>query len=332
MIALALFAYAAALLFVVAPAMVRFRGFDRAPNLGILAWQVLVASALLSVVLGALSLLVPSMPVSSGIADFLEACAMLIRQRYSTPGGALLGGLGLSLVLVITVRMGYQLIKAARETRGHRHAHQRTLALVGRSGPDGMTLLEHAAPAAYCLPGRHGRVVLTTGALNALSADQLRAVLAHERAHLRNRHHWIVGIFGAIATAFPPIRAFGHAHAEIARLIELAADDAAVARTGRFILAEALLSLNSTAKPAAALAAGGSTSAARVRRLIDAHQPLRLVSTLVGAGLALAVFIIPLAVASSPALAAIPTEYCPLGPGAVQDQAVALLSGISQAC
>ncbi len=332
MVALALFAYAAFLPLAIAPAMSRFRVFNRAPNLGILAWQVLITSTLLSVVLGGLSLLVPSVPVSSGISDFLEACAMLIRQRYATPAGAFLGGTGLALAIVVSVRAGYHLIKAVRNAHRHRRAHRRTLALVGRCGPSGTTLLDHMAPAAYCLPGKRGHVVLTTGALKALSADQLCAVLAHEHAHLRNRHHLVLSIASAFANAFPHSRTFHTAHTEIARLIELAADDAAVSSTGRFTLAEALLTLNSCHRPTATLAAGGSTAAARVRRLIDAHPPLRFIQTLIGAGLALSALVIPLAVATGPALAILGSEHCPLDPVTWQAQVTALLAAGPAAC
>ncbi|MBA8824116.1 Zn-dependent protease with chaperone function [Saccharopolyspora lacisalsi] len=332
MVALALFAYAAFLPLVVAPVMFRFRVFDRAPNLGILAWQVLVASTLSSVVLGGMSLLVPSAPVSSGIADFLEACSMLIRQRYATPAGALLGGTGLALATVVTMRTGYHLAKVSWEARRQRRAHQHTLALVGRDGPDDTTLLEHTSAAAYCLPGGQDRVVLTTGALQALSADQLRAVLAHERAHLRHRHHLILLLAGAIANAFPHSRTFRTAHSEIARLVELAADDAAVRNTDRFTLAEALLTLNSGRSPAATLAARGSTAAARVRRLIDAHSPLRLAPSVTGAALALLVLVLPLTVATGPALTAIGADHCSIDPATWKPQITALFTGFQGHC
>ncbi|WP_017975699.1 M56 family metallopeptidase [Actinopolyspora halophila] len=332
MVALALFAYAAFLPLVVAPVMFRFRTFDRAPNLGILAWQVLVTSTLLSVALGGLSLLVPSVPVSSGLAEFLEACAMVLRQRYATPADAVLGGTGFALALVVTVRTGYHLSRTARETRRHRRAHRHTLALVGRRGPNGTTLLDHTSPAAYCLPGKHGHIVLTTGALEALNAEQLHAVLAHERAHLRNRHHLVLILVEAVANAFPHSRTFRTAHTEVARLIELAADDVAVNSTDRFTLAESLLNLNDSRTPTATLAAGGSTAGTRVRRLIDAHSPLRLAPVATGAGLALSALLLPVTVAAAPALAAVGVEHCPIDPVTWQTQITALFTSFQGHC
>jgi hypothetical protein len=44
-----------------------------------------------------------------------------------------------------------------------------------------------------CVSGRHPMVIVTTGALRALDAGQLDAVLAHARAHLAGLHHRLLG-------------------------------------------------------------------------------------------------------------------------------------------
>lgn len=325
MIALVLFGNATLLLLAAAPAMHRHRLFDRSPRLGILAWQVLTGAALLSVILGGLTLLVPSVPVSSSLADFLESCAMMLRRRYATPAGAVLGSLGTAFALVVFWRVAYHLILATTQARRLRRAHRETVILTGHPRSDGVTLLKHAVPAVYCLPGRRRHIVLTTGALEALDAEQLQAVLAHEREHLRAKHHLVLMAAGAVTTAFPHIRAFRTAHTEISRLVELAADDAAVRRSGRFTLAEALLALADSHRPAAALAAGGSTAADRVRRLIDAQAPRRIVPVLIGGALATSVLVLPVVLATGPALSAIGAEHCPIGPVTWQAQFAPLL-------
>ena len=68
--------------------------------------------------------------------------------------------------------------------------HATLVAATRRPGsePD-VVILDHDAPAVYCLTyGRH-RIVVSGGALAVLTLEQIRAVLAHERAHLRGRHH-----------------------------------------------------------------------------------------------------------------------------------------------
>ncbi|WP_326686734.1 M56 family metallopeptidase [Streptomyces sp. NBC_01795] len=80
------------------------------------------------------------------------------------------------------------------------HRHRRVRARVHEAlaglpaGPDDgdLTVLPDAEPYAYALPGTSrapGRVVASTGMLGALDEDEGAALLAHERAHLRGRHH-----------------------------------------------------------------------------------------------------------------------------------------------
>ncbi|RPF28047.1 M48 family metalloprotease [Georgenia muralis] len=103
-------------------------------------------------------------------------------------------------------------------------------------------LVEDDAPAAYALPGRRG-VVLTSGGLDALTAPQLHAVLGHERAHVLQRHHTLLGLLAALARVLGRVPLVAHAHRSAARYAEMAADDAARRAAGTRALAGALLAL-----------------------------------------------------------------------------------------
>jgi Zn-dependent protease with chaperone function len=68
-----------------------------------------------------------------------------------------------------------------------------------RGGPGGLVIVDDPAPGAYAvpgLPGHRGRVVVSTGILRVLGAEERRVLLAHERAHLHDRHH----LYRAVAT------------------------------------------------------------------------------------------------------------------------------------
>ncbi|MFD8483077.1 M56 family metallopeptidase [Kitasatospora sp. NPDC059673] len=52
-----------------------------------------------------------------------------------------------------------------------------------------LVVLPDAEPYAYAVPGVPGRVVVSTAMMDSLDADEQRALLAHERSHLANRHH-----------------------------------------------------------------------------------------------------------------------------------------------
>jgi Zn-dependent protease with chaperone function len=135
-------------------------------------------------------------------------------------------------------------------------------------------VLDAPQPAAYCVPGRPAAIVLTSGALAVLDRAQLGAVLAHERAHLAGRHHLLISLSRGLAASFPRVPVFTRGPAEVARLAEMCADDAAARRTGRPALLSALLAMGTgTAVPAAALAATAGPVTARVHRLL--HPPRR---------------------------------------------------------
>ncbi len=52
-----------------------------------------------------------------------------------------------------------------------------------------LTVLDTGELHAFAVPGRPGRIVVTTGMLRSLDPAERRALLAHERAHLNHRHH-----------------------------------------------------------------------------------------------------------------------------------------------
>ena len=68
-----------------------------------------------------------------------------------------------------------------------RAAHRLAAALSATGGE--LVVLDDVDHQAYAVPGRPGRIVVSSGLLRALTAAERRGVLAHERAHLRHHHH-----------------------------------------------------------------------------------------------------------------------------------------------
>lgn len=100
-----------------------------------------------------------------------------------------------------------------------------------------------------CLPGVRRLVVLSTAAIEALDEAQPAAGWPMS-AHQRSRHHLPVSLAGSLAAAFPRVPVFRHGHEQVARLVELLADDAAAAASQRLTVAEALLALSAHAAAA----------------------------------------------------------------------------------
>ncbi|MET3172725.1 UNVERIFIED_ORG: Zn-dependent protease with chaperone function [Arthrobacter sp. UYCu721] len=292
----------------------RLGWLNRAPRLGLVAWQILSASVVLGAVLAGLSLAVPAIPWTTDLAGLIEACAMALRAEYSTPGGATMSATGAVLALAVIVRTGYCLIAVLLSARRARRRQLEALLMVAQRHPGADALVvDHPSAAAYCLPGRHRAVVFTTTALDALDEDQFAAVLAHERAHLRGRHHLVLGAALALERAFPRVRAFRVAHMELIRLVEMLADDSAVRSTSRLTVATALVRLaERTVVPAPALAAGGDTALFRVRRLLAPPDPLGPARTAAAALAAAALMALPLLVVAVPAAMASGQNPCPV--------------------
>lgn len=119
-----------------------------------------------------------------------------------------------------------------------RRAHRRRLDTIAdalRLAPAGtrgrgvdVRLVDHRQAVAYCLPGLHSRIVLSRGALGALTQGELSAILAHEQAHARGHHDLVTQPFIAWARTFPFLPQAHRAVAAVDLLVEMLADDTAL--------------------------------------------------------------------------------------------------------
>jgi Zn-dependent protease with chaperone function len=300
----------AGLLLAAAPRLERAGWPDRAPRLAIAAWLTLAYSAVASVTLAGLALAMPAHRPGTLLAWLFTACGMPLDVRHAPPGGPALGVAGGVLAVAMAARMAWCAAATLAATARAGRMHRARLWLAAR--PDerlGAFVVEHAEPAAYCLPGTRRPVVVTTAALRLLDDIQLAAVVAHERAHQAGRHHLLVALAAVPAMAFGRIPPFLRARDEVARLAELAADDVATACAPRLTVAGALLALGSAPVISAALGVGGSTAAARVARLIAAPHPLSRAASTVGGLAVAALSVFPLVLLVAPACCVFGTEY-----------------------
>jgi len=127
--------------------------------------------------------------------------------------------------LVASIRLARELARAERLVRG---------LPAGR-----VHVIAQALPDAFAVGGvSGGRVVITTGMLACLDDDERRAVLAHERAHLAGRHHWLRMVVACCAAVDPLLR---HLPELVETACERWADERAARASGqRTVLARAL--------------------------------------------------------------------------------------------
>jgi len=180
------------------------------------------------------------------------------------------------LTLAVFLRLTTVLVASTARTLRQRRQHRILLDLVAvRSDAlSGARVVAHDVPVAYCLPGLRPRVVLSRGVLDRLSDGEVAAVLAHERAHLAARHDLVILPFVALGATFPRLPAVRTARMQVALLIEMLADDRAVRRHDRDVLARALYKVGTGAVPVGGLAAAGGDVLVRATRLLEPPRPL----------------------------------------------------------
>lgn len=287
------------------------RWASRAPALAIVLWQAMGLSLVLAAASVGLTMALPTEVLADGITDFLGACLHTLASRLSTPSGALTVVAGLVLMVGVLGRAVWGVAGELTRARRCRRRQLAELALLGPRDADlGVYLVQDERTLAYCLPGRHAAVVLTTAARAALSPAELGAVLQHEAAHLRWRHDLVLCTAAGLRRAFPFVPALRSAETACEVLVEMVADDAAARRSGRTAVASALVSMAGSSAPRFALGVNAHASAPRAYRMLD--MPRRLgTARRAGAGvLASALVTAPLAVTFAPALAVTVGRHC----------------------
>lgn len=175
----------------------------------------------------------------------------------------------LSAALLVSASMVAGLLwsghRIGSDLRRMRAEHRRLIDLVGEhldgERPEHLqrtAVIAHASPTAYCLPGRHDRIVLSRAAVDRLTNAELEAVLEHERAHLAARHDLLLELFTVLHSTVPdPIRS-KEALREVHLLVEALADRVALTKVSAPTLARALVAMATTGPREA----GGRASAA----------------------------------------------------------------------
>jgi Zn-dependent protease with chaperone function len=247
---------------------------------GLAAWLAAMASVLAS---AAVAIELSFRTVAADWPQLTQALCRSVAGGACTPEvyrSALYEGGVAAVAIVATLlsavalwRYGRRVQRSRRQTR----AHAEVARMVGRALPAGAVsaaagaaarghaetvILDDPRPAAYCVAGRPAAIVLTSGALEVLDPPQLRAVLAHERAHLAHGDHVLHTLTQGLAAAFPGVPLFTRGAAEVARLTEMAADDTAARSAGRRTLVAALLAIaTGTVVPGAGIPGPGAPAA-----------------------------------------------------------------------
>jgi Zn-dependent protease with chaperone function len=273
-----------------ASALVQASWPRRSPAAAILLWQALgLASGLAAVG----TLIGLAMPTSNmGVVRSVLRAGTLLRSGQVFQLTGMFGAQGSMPTVVVAVRLTclvaglvllallcWVLVAASLAAVQARRRQRTLLTLLAHGDPKvpGALVVDYPSAAAYCLPGLRSKIVVSVGTLELLGRGELAAVLAHERAHLRERHDLVLLPFTALRRAFPRSTTCTDAHRSVALLVEMLADDRALRSRPARELVSALVRFGTAGAcpaPAGALAAAEGEVAARVSRLLQPVRPL----------------------------------------------------------
>lgn len=243
----------------------------RAPRAALVLWQAIALAAVLSAFSAGLAiasrLLVPGADgrPTTAPTDEIDALGWPLWSLYV---------LVVTATLIVGARLVLSVARVAFDTRRRRSRHRMLVDMLDqpvgtarRPCSAALRVLGSPAAVAYCLPGLRRRIVISEGAFETLGDDEIRAVLTHERSHLRARHDLVLEAFTAVYAAFPHFVRSRSALGSVQLLVEMLADDSARRTAGTTPLARALVACAGGEAPAGALALGGNGTVERVTRL-----------------------------------------------------------------
>ncbi len=246
--------------------MARLSVLRSAPRAALFAWQAVTLSAIVAAVAAAPAIL--PLVLFDGQAVWQHFVVMCVA-----------GGVSLVMIgrlLLAGHRIGHRM-------RVMRTRHRELVDIIARhdSRDAALRILAHPTPTAYCLPGRHRRVVVSQGVIEALNERELVAVLSHEQAHLRARHDLLIEFFSVIHETVPALVRSPAAMSEVRLLVEALADRAAARRAGVPATTRALDVLAGGRAPEASMAVSAAGMAPVRIALLRRGWPNPLLSTVV---------------------------------------------------
>ncbi len=195
-----------------------------------------------------------------GVAERLSWCSKLLIAHRGTMSPF---GVGAIVALVAIAFSAMRVFVRQRRLRAP-------------TGQTDLAIVRSDVPTAFALPGQlghHGQVVVSTGMLRSLAPEERRALLAHERAHLRCHHHRFVRLTQLAGAAVPWLMPL---YRRVRYATERWADEEAVREVGsRAVVARAIAraALAQTGGVEAALGIADTGVVQRVESLLSDVRP-----------------------------------------------------------
>lgn len=298
-----------------APRLLEYRlhgGAD--PQTLLVTWITLVASTLLSLATAASLVLLPGHGPARQVVALMHHCWAAVSHGSVPQIDEVAGLLSVVLVAVAVMRCSGGVLRHAQQRRKLHRQHLGLLRILtgGGAAPGSTLWLDVPHPMAYSVAGRPALVVATEELRRQLPTEVVAAVLEHERAHLRGRHHLMVAIAEALAAALPWLPLMRRSPYLVRALVEVSADSAAARSHGAGAVRTALLSMSAHLTPAHGLGMAHDCIALRLNLLSSPRPEHSRLRRALHSGLAGTIAAFVPALASTAFLAAGILTSCPL--------------------
>lgn len=184
------------------------------PSVGARALALATAALGLGVAAAVATVAVGFLAAVPWVAEHFSWCRSIARPHDEVPAW-----LGISAIAALSAMV-------ASGSCAYRRVRRR---LWEPSAPGGLKLTDDERPDAYAVGGRPGHIVVSAGMLALLDASERRVLLAHERSHLRHRHHRYITLAVVTSSAVPVL---GFVTCRLRLAVERWADEDAAREVG----------------------------------------------------------------------------------------------------
>lgn len=249
-------------------------------------WSLMALSLLISAALGFLAFKI--VKITGGQITECGCAADTFNSPWFLGLSGLIGLMlvsGLILASIKTIRI---ITIQRRLVKGLKLLHNSSLPPLNLRGGDEVNIFQQNAPQAFCYGFLHPQVAVSTGLLQSLSPDEIKAVISHERAHQQSHEPLKILIGEFFSRMFYFIPLMKKLFSSYKTAAELAADEAAANDAS---ISKAIISLSDVIQmPAGALSHFSAALDARVNRILNKQYIFRL--NFSGASLIISLFFV----------------------------------------
>ncbi|MGW5746972.1 M56 family metallopeptidase [Amycolatopsis sp. NPDC003861] len=239
-------------------------------------WLVLVAGFFGTLIAAAVVAVVPGHGPAMQLIGLVHGCWQSLRHGGRPRLEEVVGTISVVVLVGLLGTMLVVFLKHRKRQDVLHRKHVDALSILSRreGGPIHTWWLPLPGVMAYSVAGSPSLIVATEGLALQLSPEQLAAVLEHERAHLRGRHHFLVGLARVLAKVLPWVPLARRSPEFVAAAVELCADAAAASAHGLDTVRAALNRMVGTReRPPMSLAMAEDYVGLRLKHLKAGRRP-----------------------------------------------------------